>query len=44
MAVAVTLFFIFLIGAWVASSVAVSVASYRLSGLNAKKAKDGDND
>ena len=40
MAVAVTLFFILLIGAWVASSVAVAVAEWRLAGLNEKKAAD----
>ena len=42
MAVAVTLFFIALLAAWVASSVAVSVASYRLAGLNAKKAEQSN--
>lgn len=40
MAVAVTLFFVAIVAAWVASSVAVSVASWRLAGLNAKKASD----
>ena len=40
MAVAVTLFFIAIVAAWVASSVAVSIASLRLAMINAKKAAD----